>query len=187
MAVFATIWRALVKQLNKAGARSPRARQHTDQISELTTNRLSVYLRCLTELEEHGTRTVSSQALAERFHLNAAQIRKDLAYFGDGVRGHDGLGNERPGGGGCGETVEFGGVFPKNPLFHFLRQRGQRHPGIVEIPVRIIARKHDHARGVDHLEDLQQMLGFLGLFGGLRSDVEVLADIFAGSPNKDTG
>ena len=77
-----------MKQRNKAGARSPRARQHTDQISELTTNRLSIYLRCLTELEEHGTRTVSSQALAERFHLNAAQIRKDLAYFGEfGVRG----------------------------------------------------------------------------------------------------
>lgn len=77
-----------MKQRNKAGARSPRARQHSDQVSELTTNRLSVYLRCLTELEEQGTRTVSSQALAERFHLNAAQIRKDLAYFGEfGVRG----------------------------------------------------------------------------------------------------
>ena len=77
-----------MKQRNKAGARSPRARQPSDQVSELTTNRLSVYLRCLTELEEHGTRTVSSQALAERFHLNAAQIRKDLAYFGEfGVRG----------------------------------------------------------------------------------------------------
>jgi redox-sensing transcriptional repressor len=33
-------------------------------------------------------RTVSSRALAEQFHLNAAQIRKDLAYFGEfGVRG----------------------------------------------------------------------------------------------------
>ena len=33
-------------------------------------------------------RTVSSQSLAEQFHLNAAQIRKDLAYFGEfGVRG----------------------------------------------------------------------------------------------------
>ena len=33
-------------------------------------------------------RTISSQALAEQFHLNAAQIRKDLAYFGEfGVRG----------------------------------------------------------------------------------------------------
>jgi redox-sensing transcriptional repressor len=32
--------------------------------------------------------TISSQGLAEQFHLNAAQIRKDLAYFGEfGVRG----------------------------------------------------------------------------------------------------
>ena len=59
-----------------------------DQISELTTNRLSVYLRCLNLLEEAGVRTISSQAMAEQFHLNAAQIRKDLAYFGEfGVRG----------------------------------------------------------------------------------------------------
>ena len=35
-----------------------------------------------------GVETISSQALAEQFHLNAAQIRKDLAYFGEfGVRG----------------------------------------------------------------------------------------------------
>ena len=77
-----------MKQRNKAGARSPKSRQNADQVSELTTNRLSVYLRCLTELEAQGTRTVSSQSLAEQFHLNAAQIRKDLAYFGEfGVRG----------------------------------------------------------------------------------------------------
>jgi len=39
-------------------------------------------------LEGAGERTISSRALAERFHLNAAQIRKDLAYFGEfGVRG----------------------------------------------------------------------------------------------------
>jgi redox-sensing transcriptional repressor len=69
-------------------ARSPKQRQNLEQVSELTTNRLSVYLRCLSELETHGVRTVSSQALAEQFHLNAAQIRKDLAYFGEfGVRG----------------------------------------------------------------------------------------------------
>jgi redox-sensing transcriptional repressor len=79
---------ALVKQRNKSGARSPKSRQAADQVSELTTNRLSVYLRCLTELEAAGTRTISSQMLAEQFHLNAAQIRKDLAYFGEfGVRG----------------------------------------------------------------------------------------------------
>ena len=58
------------------------------QVSELTTNRLSVYLRCLNTLEDAGVKTMSSQSLAEQFHLNAAQIRKDLAYFGEfGVRG----------------------------------------------------------------------------------------------------
>jgi len=60
----------------------------TEKISELTTNRLSVYLRCLNLLAAAGIKTVSSQALAEQFHLNSAQIRKDLAYFGEfGVRG----------------------------------------------------------------------------------------------------
>lgn len=63
-------------------------RQSSEQVSDLTAGRLSVYLRCLTVLEADGVRTVSSRALAERFHLNAAQIRKDLAYFGEfGVRG----------------------------------------------------------------------------------------------------
>ena len=60
----------------------------TEKISELTTNRLSVYLRCLHELAAAGVETISSQALAEQFNLNSAQIRKDLAYFGEfGVRG----------------------------------------------------------------------------------------------------
>jgi redox-sensing transcriptional repressor len=71
----------LVNRSNKRG-------QAADQVSELTTNRLSVYLRCLNELDATGESTISSQALAERFRLNAAQIRKDLAYFGEfGVRG----------------------------------------------------------------------------------------------------
>lgn len=59
-----------------------------EKISELTTNRLSVYLRCLNELAAAGVKTTSSDDLAKRFHLNSAQIRKDLAYFGEfGVRG----------------------------------------------------------------------------------------------------
>ena len=63
-------------------------RDSFEQVSELTTNRLSVYLRCLNVLDASDVRTISSQALAEQFHLNAAQIRKDLAYFGEfGVRG----------------------------------------------------------------------------------------------------
>ena len=54
----------------------------------MTVRRLSVYTRCLQQLEEDGVNTVSSQELAERFNLNSAQVRKDLAYFGEfGVRG----------------------------------------------------------------------------------------------------
>jgi redox-sensing transcriptional repressor len=60
----------------------------SEKISELTTNRLSVYLRCLNLLADAGVKTVSSQALAAQFNLNSAQIRKDLAYFGEfGTRG----------------------------------------------------------------------------------------------------
>jgi redox-sensing transcriptional repressor len=85
-----------VKQANKsrAGARRPARSGEAgradaaEPVSELTTNRLSVYLRCLNALDAAGVPAVSSQSLAEQFHLNAAQIRKDLAYFGEfGVRG----------------------------------------------------------------------------------------------------
>jgi redox-sensing transcriptional repressor len=70
------------------GEEQQEIRESSEPVSELTTNRLSVYLRCLNVLDAAGVRTVSSQALAEQFHLNAAQIRKDLAYFGEfGVRG----------------------------------------------------------------------------------------------------
>ena len=65
-----------------------RPRSPSEAVSELTTNRLSLYLRCLSALDAAGVRTISSHALAEQFHLNAAQIRKDLANFGEfGVRG----------------------------------------------------------------------------------------------------
>jgi len=58
------------------------------KIPEKTITRLSIYLRCLEELEVNGTTSVSSKQLAERFGLNSAQVRKDLAYFGQfGVRG----------------------------------------------------------------------------------------------------
>ena len=60
----------------------------SEKISELTTSRLSVYLRCLNALAEAGIKTVSSKTLAEQFGLNSAQIRKDLAQFGEfGRRG----------------------------------------------------------------------------------------------------
>jgi redox-sensing transcriptional repressor len=65
-----------------------RSNHRLPKIPEMTIRRLSVYTRCLLQLEEDGVKTVSSQELAERFNLNSAQVRKDLAYFGEfGVRG----------------------------------------------------------------------------------------------------
>jgi redox-sensing transcriptional repressor len=66
----------------------PRSTYRLPKIPEMTIRRLSVYTRCLLQLEEDGVKTISSQELAERFSLNSAQVRKDLAYFGEfGVRG----------------------------------------------------------------------------------------------------
>jgi redox-sensing transcriptional repressor len=67
---------------------APRSGYRYTKIPEMTIRRLSIYTRCLQQLEEDGVQTVSSQDLAERFNLNSAQVRKDLAYFGEfGVRG----------------------------------------------------------------------------------------------------
>jgi redox-sensing transcriptional repressor len=83
-----TIERALPYNRCHLVRRENRKRSAADQASELTTNRLSIYLRCLDHLAASGVRTVSSQSLAGQFRLNAAQIRKDLAWFGEfGVRG----------------------------------------------------------------------------------------------------
>lgn len=60
----------------------------SSEISPLTLNRLSVYLRGLRALEREGIRRISSLEMARRFRLSAAQIRKDLAQFGAlGIRG----------------------------------------------------------------------------------------------------
>jgi len=65
-----------------------RSAHRLPKIPEMTIRRLSVYTRCLLQLEEDGVKTISSQELADRFSLNSAQVRKDLAYFGEfGVRG----------------------------------------------------------------------------------------------------
>jgi len=67
---------------------TPRPNYKISKIPEMTIRRLSVYTRCLLQLEEDGVKTISSEELAERFNLNSAQVRKDLAYFGEfGVRG----------------------------------------------------------------------------------------------------
>jgi redox-sensing transcriptional repressor len=80
--------------LVKSGTRKRRARAREAGaprrlgVSDLTAQRLSIYLRCLDDLLRAGVRTASSQDLAKTLHLNSAQIRKDLACFGGfGVRG----------------------------------------------------------------------------------------------------
>jgi redox-sensing transcriptional repressor len=58
------------------------------KIPEATIRRLSRYSRCLEQMEEKGEKVVSSAQLANKCMVNAAQVRKDLAYFGEfGVRG----------------------------------------------------------------------------------------------------
>ena len=58
------------------------------KIPEATIRRLSRYSRCLEEMEEKGEKVVSSAQLANKCMVNAAQVRKDLAYFGEfGIRG----------------------------------------------------------------------------------------------------
>ena len=58
------------------------------KIPEATIRRLSRYSRCLEEMEERGEKVVSSALLAKKCVVNAAQVRKDLAYFGEfGIRG----------------------------------------------------------------------------------------------------
>ncbi|WP_010273782.1 redox-sensing transcriptional repressor Rex [Paenibacillus senegalensis] len=53
------------------------------KISEAVVRRLPIYLRFLNELSRMNVTTVSSQDLGNKLNLNPAQIRKDLAYFGE--------------------------------------------------------------------------------------------------------
>lgn len=55
---------------------------------QATIRRLSIYLRYLNGLDDDGVKVISSHDLARKLSLNPAQVRKDLAYFGDfGKRG----------------------------------------------------------------------------------------------------
>ncbi|AOZ91310.1 redox-sensing transcriptional repressor Rex [Paenibacillus crassostreae] len=55
----------------------------SEKISEAVVRRLPIYWRYLSELQRREVSTVSSQELGQKLDLNPAQIRKDLAYFGD--------------------------------------------------------------------------------------------------------
>lgn len=61
-----------------------------DPIPNPAVRRLSLYLRQLEALQRKERRTVSSRELGESLELTDAQVRKDLAYFGQ--FGHPGIG-----------------------------------------------------------------------------------------------
>ena len=64
--------------------RSPSGRK----IPKAVIKRLSLYSRILQEMEMRSVEKISSMELGEKLGLNPAQVRKDLAYFGQfGVRG----------------------------------------------------------------------------------------------------
>lgn len=61
-----------------------------ESIPNPAVRRLSLYLRQLEDFERKSRRTISSKQLGESLRLTDAQVRKDLAYFGQ--FGHPGIG-----------------------------------------------------------------------------------------------
>lgn len=58
------------------------------KIPEATVMRLSIYSRYLHQLMGEGVETISSEEIAQGVGVSSAQVRKDLAYFGEfGTRG----------------------------------------------------------------------------------------------------
>lgn len=62
--------------------------READRVPSGVVERLPSYLNALLHLRGEGCQTVSSARLSELAEVNAAQIRRDLAYFGQfGIRG----------------------------------------------------------------------------------------------------
>lgn len=53
-----------------------------NQVPDIVIGRLPVYLRMLAHLSAENKRVISSEELGRRLNISAAQIRKDLSYFG---------------------------------------------------------------------------------------------------------
>src|SRR3954470_13478045 len=61
-----------------------------ESVPNPAVRRLSLYLRQLESFQRKNRRTISSKQLGESLGLTDAQVRKDLAYFGQ--FGHPGIG-----------------------------------------------------------------------------------------------
>jgi redox-sensing transcriptional repressor len=61
---------------------TPISSEHA-KIPQPTIERLSTYLQCVRGLQADGIAMASSSEIAARTGINAAQLRKDLSYFGE--------------------------------------------------------------------------------------------------------
>lgn len=61
-------------------------------LSKATTKRLSLYLRCLKNLEKNGVQRVKSSELSKMTQVGSATIRRDFSHFGE--LGRSGYGYE---------------------------------------------------------------------------------------------
>src|SRR5215475_1815057 len=68
----------------------PPPSSRSDLIPNPAVRRLSLYLRQLESFKRKDRKTISSKQLGESLRLTDAQVRKDLAYFGQ--FGHPGIG-----------------------------------------------------------------------------------------------
>lgn len=73
-----------------SSSKPPTSRSESSAVPGAVVNRLSLYLRELQHLVTEGTQTTSSSQLGERLGFSDAQVRKDLAHFGN--FGHPGVG-----------------------------------------------------------------------------------------------
>jgi redox-sensing transcriptional repressor len=56
--------------------------EHHHEIPDIVIRRLPIYVRTLKHIDAAGIATVSSDDLADQIGVTAAQIRRDLSYFG---------------------------------------------------------------------------------------------------------
>jgi redox-sensing transcriptional repressor len=75
---------------DKPSEKSPEEKGNDTGIPKAVVNRLSLYLRELQHLIRNGKETTSSTQLGKVLGFTDAQVRKDLAYFGQ--FGHPGVG-----------------------------------------------------------------------------------------------
>ncbi len=55
----------------------------TNPVPDIVIGRLPIYLRALAHLLAQNKHVISSEELGQRVNISAAQIRKDLSYFGE--------------------------------------------------------------------------------------------------------